>query len=126
MAEKSIAEKLQVKGTRRLAVVDPPAGLDAIAGAMQARAPMENADVVLLFVADRADLSRSLTANLPAIAAEAIIWIAYPRLSSKLAADLSRDVIHALAPSYGLDAVAQIAVDADRSALRFKRTAPRA
>ena len=40
---------------------------------------------------------------------------------SRLAADLSRDVIHALAPKHGLDTVSQIAIDEDWSALRLKR-----
>jgi len=52
---------------------------------------------------------------------EVILWIAYPKLTSKLAADLNRDIIHNLAPSHGLDTVSQIAIDADWSALRFKR-----
>jgi hypothetical protein len=51
----------------------------------------------------------------------AILWVAYPKLTSKLAADLSRDVIHKLAPKHGLDTVSQIAIDDDWSALRLKR-----
>ena len=53
--------------------------------------------------------------------ADAILWLAYPKLTSKLAGDLSRDVIHEWAPSHGLDTVSQIAIDADWSALRLKR-----
>jgi hypothetical protein len=47
--------------------------------------------------------------------------MAYPKLTSRLAADLSRDVIHTAAPAHGLDTVSQIAIDADWSALRLKR-----
>ena len=50
-----------------------------------------------------------------------ILWVAYPKLASKLASDLSRDIIHALAPRHGLDTVSQIAIDDDWSALRLKR-----
>lgn len=126
MSDKPVAERLQVKGMRKLAVIDPPAGLDALVGALQARAPTNEADVVLLFVADKANLASSLAANLPAIATDAIVWIAYPKLTSKLAADLNRDIAHALAPSHGLTTVAQIAIDTDWSALRFKREAVKA
>jgi hypothetical protein len=52
-----------------------------------------------------------------------ILWLAYPKLTSGLAADLSRDIIHELAPEYGLDTVSQIAIDGDWSALRLKRVA---
>jgi hypothetical protein len=55
------------------------------------------------------------------MASAAILWVAYPKLSSKLAADLSRDIIHSLAPEHGLDTVSQIAIDEDWSALRLKR-----
>jgi hypothetical protein len=39
-----------------------------------------------------------------------------------MAGDLSRDVIGSLAPRYGLQPVAQIAIDNDWSAVRFKLT----
>jgi hypothetical protein len=58
---------------------------------------------------------------LAAASASAILWIAYPKLTSDLAQDLSRDIIHDLAPSFGLDTVSQIAIDDDWSALRLKR-----
>ena len=51
----------------------------------------------------------------------AILWVAYPKLSSGLAADLSREVIHAVASKHGLDTVSQIAIDEDWSAMRLKR-----
>lgn len=119
MAERSIAEKLQVKGTRRLAVLDAPAGLDAEIGG--ARAPLAEAEVALLFVRDKAGLLASMAANLPLVRTDAILWIAYPKLTSKLKGDLNRDIIHNLVPDHGLDTVASIAVDGDWSALRFKR-----
>jgi hypothetical protein len=51
----------------------------------------------------------------------AILWVAYPKLTSPLAGDLSRDVVRSLVADYGLDTVSQIAIDDDRSALRLKR-----
>ena len=119
MAGKSVAEKLQVKGPRRLAVVNAPKGLDdLIAGT---RAPLAEAEVALLFVRDRAGLLASLAADMPALRQDAILWIAYPKQTSRLKGDLNRDIIHRLVPEYGLDTIASIAVDEDWSALRFKR-----
>ena len=121
MSDKPVAERLQVKNGRRLAVLGAPAGLDGTIGAHEARADVAEADVVLLFVADRAHFDAAVPAVLAKASRTAILWIAYPKLTSKLAADLNRDIIHNLAPSHGLDAVSQIAIDADWSALRFKR-----
>jgi hypothetical protein len=79
------------------------------------------ADVVLLFVPDRAGFDRQLPTVLKKASKTAILWVAYPKLTSPLAADLNRDVIHGLAPNHGLDTVSQIAIDDDWSALRLKR-----
>jgi hypothetical protein len=121
VSDKPVAERLQVKGDRRLAVIGASAALEKTVGAAKARAEAAKADVVLLFAADRAALDARLPDTLKKMPANAILWIAYPKLSSKLSGDLSRDTIHGLAPSYGLDTVSQIAIDEDWSALRLKR-----
>jgi hypothetical protein len=121
MSDKPVAERLQVKRGRRLAVVGATDAMNDVIGAKEARADAADADVVLLFAADRASLEAKLPALLSQLRAEAILWIAYPKLSSKLAGDLNRNVIAAAAPAYGLDTVSQIAIDDVWSALRVKR-----
>ena len=121
MSNKPVAERLRVKGERRLAVIGASAALEKTVGAAKVRADLAKADVVLLFAPDRAGLDAKLPDVLKTMPEAAILWVAYPKLSSKLAADLSRDIIHALAPKHGLDTVSQIAIDEDWSALRLKR-----
>ena len=121
MSDKPVAERLQVKGARRLAVLNAPAGLDSAIGVAGARADAAEADVVLLFTADQARFDAELPSTLKKMREDAILWVAYPKLTSRLAGDLSRDVIHVAAPAFGLDTVSQIAIDADWSALRLKR-----
>jgi Protein of unknown function (DUF3052) len=121
VSDKPVAERLQVKGERRLAVIGASAALEKTVGAAKARVDLAKADVVLLFAADRAGLEAKLPDALKTMHETAILWVGYPKLSSGLAADLSRDIIHALAPKYGLDTVSQIAIDDDWSALRLKR-----
>lgn len=121
MSDKPVAERLQVKGTRTLAVMGASPALDKAVGAAKVRAEPGKADVVLLFTADRKSLDKQLPSALKKLKPEAIFWLAYPKLTSKLASDLSRDLIHGLAPKHGLDTVSQIAIDDDWSALRLKR-----
>ena len=121
MSDKPVVERLQVKGDRTLAVVGAPGELDRKIGAKKARSDIADADVVLLFAENRARLDLALPAALKKARKDSIFWLAYPKLASKLACDLSRDIIHALAPKYGLDTVSQIAIDDDWSALRLKR-----
>jgi len=120
MSDKPVAERLQVKGERRLAVVGAAAELDGSIGVSASRAEVAAADVVLLFAPDRARLDAGLPAVLKTMSQAAILWVAYPKLTSSLAGDLNRDVIRTLAPDHGLDTVAQIAIDDDWSALRLK------
>lgn len=120
MSDKPVLERLQVKHGRSFAALNVPNNVEpALAGA--ARVKTDQADVVLLFVSSTTQFDADLAAQLPKLKATAILWVAYPKLTSRLAGDLSRDVIHKAAPAHGLDTVSQIAIDEDWSALRFKR-----
>lgn len=123
MSEKPVIERLQVKKDRLLAVVGAAPELDASIGASEKRADPADADVVLLFVRDHARLCAELEDTARKLSATSILWVAYPKLSSKLAGDLNRNLIRAIAPAYGLETVSQIAIDDDWSALRLKRVA---
>ncbi len=125
MSDKPIAERLQVKGTRRLTVLGASFELDRAIGVPDRRAALADAEIVLLLVPNRAGLDTALPEILSKAQTRAILWVAYPKLTSPLATDLSRDVIRALAPAYGLDTVSQIAIDDDWSALRLKRVGKR-
>jgi hypothetical protein len=121
MSDKPVAERLQVKGDRRLAVVGASQSLEKLIGAKAARADLTKADVILLFAPNRARLQTDLPAVLKKAPAASILWVAYPKLTSPIAADLNRDEIRSLVPKFRLDTVSQIAIDDDWSALRLKR-----
>jgi hypothetical protein len=119
MPDKQVAEKLQVKGDRTLAVLNAKPALDRAIGA--ARTTPAKADVAVFFASNKAALEAKLPGLLAKLRPDAILWVAYPKLTSALAGDLSRDGIREWAPSLGLDTVSQIAIDEDWSALRLKR-----
>ena len=83
MSDKPVAERLQVKGDRRLAVIGAPAALDKKIGVKKVRAGAAKADVVLLFAPDRARLDKELPTLLKKLSASAILWLAYPKLHIK-------------------------------------------
>jgi len=118
---KPLVERLQAKGGRRLAVLYAPEGLLRLFGADDRLAPVKEAEVVVAFAATRGELERRLAELKNASSPEAILWLAYPKTTSPRAGDISRDFIHDYALTVGLDAVAQIAIDGDFSALRFMR-----
>lgn len=121
MSDKPVAERLQVRKGRSLTVIGAPRAVDKSIGVAGSRAKAAEADVVLAFAHDRAELEAQIPKLLAAKAA-AILWIAYPKLTSGLAADLSRELVRETAAARGLDTVSQIAIDDDWSAMRLKRT----
>ncbi len=58
----------------------------------------------------------------PILGSTSILWVTYPRGTSKIKADVNRDVIREYAQTVGLEAVAIFSVDDDWSALRLKIT----
>jgi len=119
MSEKPVLERLQVKGGRSLAVIDAPSGIPGLdEGAV---ATPDQADVLLIFCGDRARFEAAVPDVASRMQPGAILWVAYPKLTSPLAGDLNRNWIHDRVPDWGLDTVSQIAIDADWSAMRMKR-----
>jgi hypothetical protein len=49
-----------------------------------------------------------------------ILWITYPKGTSKVKTDLNRDILWKQLKDYGFDAIAIFSVDATWSAMRFK------
>ncbi|NBC35862.1 hypothetical protein GTZ99_04750 [Novosphingobium sp. FSY-8] len=117
MSDKPLAERLQVKRERALAVVGAPAGMSIEAPA----APLEQAQVVVMFAPDRAGFAAAMADTAAGLDDGVILWLAYPKLTSPLARDLSRDILHAAVEEWGWSTVSQIALDADWSALRLRR-----
>jgi hypothetical protein len=113
MPDQALLKKLQVKNGRTLAVLHPPTGFDPGPCVTAAEA-----DVLLVFTPTRAALTGALTALRPKPGA--ILWIAYPKLTSRLAGDMHRDIIHDMVPAYHYDVVSAVAIDADWSGLRLK------
>jgi hypothetical protein len=51
-----------------------------------------------------------------------MVWISYPKKSSRVGSDLSREVVWAAMEGTGWRTVSQIAIDEVWSALRFRPT----
>ena len=77
--------------------------------------------MALAFADTRLEMAERLEALRARARGDAILWLAYAKKTSPRAGEIHRDIIHNFASTVGLDAVAQIAVDEDYSALRFKR-----
>ena len=72
-----------------------------------------------LFVIGRADLVRQLHRLEPCLAKNGMLWISWPKKSSKVVTDLTEDRVREVGLAAGLVDVKVCAVDAIWSALKF-------
>lgn len=128
MAEKSLVQKLRLQGGQWALIVNAPEGYVEGLGQLPEGVQVDTQavgdglyDFVHLFVLDRGELDRLGPAVTAAAKHDAVLWISYPKVSSGVLTDLTRDVLWDLLP--GLRPVSQVAVDDVWSAVRFRPTA---
>jgi hypothetical protein len=112
----------------RVAVLNAPEGyLERIGVARPG--PDHTLDFLLLFVADVAELKRLGPAAVASVKPDGLLWVTYPKGGkTRGATDLpatpwwhKRDVLGEITGVAGLLPVAQVAIDDNWTALRFKR-----
>jgi hypothetical protein len=119
-----LVRKLGFKPGMRAHYVNAPPDLDALLGELPggvrvlARAGDE-LDLVLLFVTERRELARRLAALQPRLAPAGMIWVAWPKRASKVATDITEDVVRDVALPRGLVDVKVCAIDETWSGLKL-------
>ncbi len=79
-------------------------------------------EFTLGFVIDQVAIENFIHSIQPKIVADPIVWIAYPKASSKkYRCAFNRDTGFGILGEYGFEGVRQVAIDEDWSALRFRR-----
>lgn len=122
----SLAKKLLIKsGDKVLVLRAPQIVADAIAPPEGVQLTTSNTargpfDVVLIFVSSAKGLGDHAPKAIAALAPDGVLWFAYPKKTSGVSSDLSRDEGWLPLRSRGYGPVAQVALDATWSAVRFK------
>jgi hypothetical protein len=130
MAESSLVKKLGIKQGHKLLVLNAPDGYLTTLGALpdgvevktdaaEAKGPF---DGVQLFVYSKADVDKFAPAAIQAVKADGMVWIAYPKKSSKIKTDIHRDAGWDAVQKVGMEGIALISVDDTWSAMRFRPT----
>jgi len=126
MSDKSVVQKLFLRENNRFMLLNAPPGYRESLGALPAGVEVTGeisgeADVIQVFATMQEDLQRQIAGLKNALIPKGILWVTYPKGGSKIRTDLNRDILFALLQPLGLQAVAMFAVDADWSAMRFKK-----
>ncbi len=125
MAISAVAKKLGIKpGMHALIVAAPSGYLKLLAplpeGVVVSEAAGGTHQFVQLFATRKADIKKSAPALLKHCSPGALVWITYPKKTSGVESDLSREEVWDAMNDTGWRPVAQIAIDEVWSALRFR------
>ncbi len=126
MSDKSVTEKLLIKEGYRILIINEPEGYRTTLGKLPAKVDVGTrvsgqADLIQLFVSSRTELEANILAVKSALKPKALLWVTYPKGTSRIKADINRDTIAGYARSVGLQPVAMISIDETWSALRLKQ-----
>ena len=121
---RSLAQKLGIGEGRRIRLLNGPADYrqwlaPLPTGVVFERALSARTDIVHLFVDQRADLAGELQRLRESIRADAAVWVSWPKRASKVATDLSEDVIRELALPLGFVDIKVCAVSEVWSGLKL-------
>jgi predicted CoA-binding protein len=122
----SLAKKLLIKSGYRVIVVNPPAAFTLTEEAAEVDMTIENElngtfDFLLLFAQNQAELTRFVPEVLPHLKEAAVFWVAYPKKSSKLKSDITRDSGWDMLKQAGYQGVSLISIDDTWSAFRVRQ-----
>ncbi len=121
-------KKLNLKDQQEILILNAPdsfePALEALEGVTVLRdlAEVQTITFSLAFVTQQAEVDQLAGAIAPKTQGDAIVWFAYPKgTSKKYKCEFNRDTGWAVLGEAGFEGVRQVAIDADWSALRFRK-----
>ncbi|MBF9252939.1 YdeI/OmpD-associated family protein [Pontibacter sp. 172403-2] len=125
----NLGKKLQLKPGSNLLLLNAPAEVaDILAaeGYTSSNAALAGSyQAVLLLVHSKQELEQFAPQSVAALKPEGMLWIAYPKKTSGIKSDLTRDKGWKVLADLGYAPIRQVAVDDTWSALRFKHASER-
>jgi hypothetical protein len=113
-----LPKKLGIKPGHRVLLLGAPDGFE-LEGVKPIRSLRGQADVIVSFHLERADLERRLPALRRAMVQNAGLWIAWPKKASKVETDLNENIVRDLALANALVDNKVAAIDEVWSGLRL-------
>ena len=124
----TLFEKLQLKDEKNLLIQGLPSTIEkqfakvSFAKNVTPLLKLRKIDFALIFALNQNQLNGILTEVLPALQPNAKLWIAFPKLTSKIVSDLNRHCTWNYLRLNGFESEEQVVLDYVWSALQFKRT----
>jgi len=123
-SETPLARKLGIKAGFRMCVIDPPEHYWDLLGDLPANVSLHESgegslDLIHLFVKDKTLLEKYIGTLRQCILPTGMIWVSWPKKSSRVATNLSEDIIRDLALKGALVDTKVCAVDETWSGLKL-------
>lgn len=125
MAGAQLVKKLRMQPAQRVLILNAPSGYVEELGPLPLGVEVTEHlngvfDFVQVFAENMAELERLAPVAVDAVKYDGLLWVSYPKKSSGLESDLSRDVVWKEVAKTGLRAVSQVSVNDVWSAIRFR------
>lgn len=125
MSQKSVAQKLLIKENYKVVLLNEPEDYRSTLGDLPPEIDIltklsDNVDFIQIFLTSKKELEAQLEKASKHLSPKGLLWVSYPKGTSKVETDVNRDIIWKYARSIGLDAVSMISVDDTWSAMRIK------
>lgn len=125
MSKTPLHRKLRMEEGISVLPINCPTVYKKLIGSMPADitvidAPDEGVDFVHLFIRNKAELEEHIDAALRSVKYDGLLWISYPKGSSKVDTDVNRDILWELLKEKGIRPVSQVSINDTWSAIRFR------
>lgn len=127
MALETMFEKLQLTDEKNLLIQGIPSTIEkqfAKITFCKSVTPLlrnRKIDFALVFAVSRKQLTGIVDDVVPALNESGKFWVAYPKMSAKIASDLCRDVNWDMISNHGYEPECQVVLDNVWSAMKFKK-----
>jgi hypothetical protein len=125
MSTKPISQKMFIKEGYHVLLINEPEGYREILGDLPkdvtfSTNPEGEFEFIHVFVKSLKELTKHLKIITPLLKSKGLLWVSYPKGTSKLKVDINRDVIWEYVKTLGMSAVSMISIDKTWSAMRLK------
>ncbi|MBS1916011.1 MAG: YdeI/OmpD-associated family protein [Bacteroidetes bacterium] len=123
----TLLEKLQLKDEKNILIQGLPSSIEkqflklTFSKNVTPLLKSRKIDFALVFAVNETQLSNIINEVLPALHEEGKLWVAYPKLTSKIATTLNRDCSWDCITRSDFESVRQVALDHVWTAMRFKK-----
>ena len=127
MEQNPVVKKLKIKPGNAVLILNAADDYVSSLGTLpdnkiSTKAGKDKYDIVLLFVHNKAELGQYAEKAASSVVTDGKLWIAYPKISSRMKTDITRDSGWEKIDSLGWGGVSIISIDDIWSCLQFKRS----